>query len=240
MDKEGKGHVEIILAFILFIAAVGFALYFFNPGNTPKLADTYLDYLFREISQNVSVEVETFSVILNSAALTAGGKTAVAVDFADVGGNAVAETDESILLETSRIGEIVYIQKPQNLGWQELGLIYVTFSEYFPAGTFSQEELNEEYYEIGSSQKKNAALEKKFEELSDSYVSNYEFLKGREMFNIPDTVNFGFSLEFGDGTKIEATREIPSGLEIYSKTEKIKILKTEGEIVFADLTLKVW
>ena len=60
--KKGISHIEIILAFVLFIGFVGFALFFFRPTDTSRLVDTSLIYTFDEIEKKAGVEVGEYVV----------------------------------------------------------------------------------------------------------------------------------------------------------------------------------
>src|SRR3972149_179481 len=68
MNKRSASHVEMVFSFILFVAAIGFALYFFRPTDSSRLVETSFDYLFREIEKNVSTEVFIFSAKINHSA----------------------------------------------------------------------------------------------------------------------------------------------------------------------------
>ena len=66
-NKRGLGHIEAILAFVLFIGFLIFAFYFFSPfsgGN--RLLDSSIDYAFREININTSIDMESYSVVINN------------------------------------------------------------------------------------------------------------------------------------------------------------------------------
>ena len=68
MEKRGIGHLEVILSFIIFIAAVGFALYFFSPTNGNRLGDSSLTYTLDEVEKNASSDILIYSVKVNNSA----------------------------------------------------------------------------------------------------------------------------------------------------------------------------
>ena len=61
MTKRGLTHIEVLLSFLIFMGFVVFALYFFSPFQTSRLVDSSLDYAFREIIKNTTIEIETYS-----------------------------------------------------------------------------------------------------------------------------------------------------------------------------------
>ena len=66
MEKRGLSHIEVILSFFIFVSFVLFAIYFFSPSKTSRIVDSSLSYTLDEVKKNISVELESFSVILNS------------------------------------------------------------------------------------------------------------------------------------------------------------------------------
>lgn len=131
---------------------------------------------------------------------------------------------------------IAYIKTEDN--WNSVEIIILKFSEEFSDTETLFAELNESFYETSSSGFKELVSEKKMSRLSDFYENNYFALK--EQFNLPDRVNMGFSLVFSDDDKILAEREKLSGLEVFSQTKRIEVLRLNGGTAFADLNVKLW
>jgi hypothetical protein len=75
-------------------------------------------------------------------------------------------------------------------------------------------------------------------ELKNDYNSNYLGLK--EKFNLPNRVNFGFSLIFDDNSKIEGLRNVPRNTEVYSASGRVEVLRKDGKIEFANLVVRIW
>lgn len=65
--------MEIILSFVLFITFLGLAFYFFNPLGEGRLVDSTLSYAFREIENEVSTLLETYSVDVDVEGAGRGG-----------------------------------------------------------------------------------------------------------------------------------------------------------------------
>lgn len=235
MKKRGMSHVEVILAFVMFVAAVSFALFIFSPGGGDRIVDSSLEYAFREIRENASVEIETFSVVLDPAGI--GVAQEIALSIAGTEGNSMARTRDGAVVSSMKSGDLVYLHRNS---WAGVEFIEISFSEEFQAGSVDPVEVDEDFYEIGSSRKEMVVSERKFIELSDSYDENYENLKGRSGFNLPERVEFGFALEFDDGTEIKAEKEVPTGLEIFLDTQRVEVIRTDGRVEFADMTVKVW
>jgi hypothetical protein len=240
MKKRGIGHIEIILAFILFITAVGFGLYFFSTSNTSRIADTTLTYAFREIEKNTSTSVEVFLVSMNRSNIF-GSPSEVAFNFSGVPGNTSVQRYNGRILNSSRGGiggELVYVSSSN---WMGEDILYVMFGEEFKEdGVPTNSVHNSTYYRIGSSEIKNLLSEKRFRALNESYYLDYRGLKGQGNFNLPDRADFGFSLVFDDGYSIVAESNIPEGFEIFSETKRWEVLREDGSIMFANLIVRVW
>jgi len=71
--KRGISHIEMILSFVIFVSAVGLALYFFSPTDSSRLVESTLGYSLREIGQNTSVTLEGVSIGINHSASPGGG-----------------------------------------------------------------------------------------------------------------------------------------------------------------------
>src|SRR3989344_2949597 len=98
MNKKGMSHVEIILSFVIFITAVGFALYFFNPGDSDRLVESSLTYAFTEISENTSLEIKIFTVLIKHD--NPINENSIAFNFSGIGEETRVETYEGVLLNS--------------------------------------------------------------------------------------------------------------------------------------------
>jgi hypothetical protein len=235
MEKRGIGHIEIILSFMIFIVAVGFGLYFFNTGDSTRLVDSTLTYAFREIEENTTALVTIYSVDLSEEKI--GVVTTIALDFPGVEGRARVVNYEGQKLDSSRSGSLVFVHSNN---FANDAFLFVMFGEEFQDDSVLPVEHNSTYYQIGSSETKDVISEAKFIELRDIYASDYGGLKGQGNFNLPDRIDFGFSLFFDDGQEIVAEKNIPDNFEVFSERKRLEVLKESGDIVFADLVVKVW
>src|SRR3989344_282914 len=93
--KKAGAHIEIILAFIIFFSVIGFALYFFSPLKSSRIVDSTLDYAFAEIIKNVSVDIDTYTVIINAGEGINAGEVAQLEIEGEEGNKNVRVTDDS-------------------------------------------------------------------------------------------------------------------------------------------------
>jgi hypothetical protein len=74
--------------------------------------------------------------------------------------------------------------------------------------------------------------------LNDSYYNDYLLLK--KQLGIPTEVDFAFELEFPNGYKISATRDIPLRAQVFAETQIKETLRTDGTTEFANFMVKIW
>jgi len=232
MNKRGVGHLEIILAFVLFVAAVFFALYFFSPVDQSRLIDSSLQYAKDEIIKNTTVGLITYTAKLNVSA----GVNAIAINFSSVplNMNVKVTNSQGILINSTKSGSAVYLQGP----FQGNDFITIMFCEDFN-NTFmiNPVQVNTNYYQIASTNSESIISEKRILELKEAYEQDYPYLKKK--FNLPGRINFGFSLDFPNLDKIKSEKEI-SGQEVYSDNKEVKVLRLNNDIVSATLYVKIW
>lgn len=242
---RGQGHLEVILSFVIFIAALGFALYFFRPTNTARLADTSLDYVFRAIEKNASTIVVEYSVKIDNASIIEDN-------------NKEGNHDKKILklkkprglqtfptLVKTRGGTILNSDSSDGLnikiksdsGWEGIDFIFLDFNENFTSDSVSGSELpNDKYYTLGGSYSDNVISKDVVLRLNKTYYADYYALKSS--FNIPTKVNFGFALQL-DSESISTMNTVPRGLPIFSQQRREKVLDN-GQVVYGNLIVNVW
>jgi len=236
--KKGVSHIEIILSFIIFIGAVSAGLYFFNPISTSKLTDVTFDYAVREIEKSSSTTITSFSVGINNTAIgyamydkdvigimIEGVQTGMATNTSDLNGNG---------LKSKREGDNVYVE------WDNKDFIKIDFNEEFEDDSLSTSgiSIDEDFYDIASSNKETMLSEKKILELNKSYHLDYFAL--HDNFNLPSRTNFGFELDFGNGDTINVDRDKPDNINIFSESKRVKVLRKNGDRKFADLIVRLW
>lgn len=243
MVKRGMSHIEVILSFFIFIGVVMFALYFFNPAQSSRVVDSSLSYALSELKRNASVEIESFSVILN---LTTESDDVAEIELKGAANEADSkkvrvESIGSAAANSEEIaGEKIRFSIIPEFYSGESGKAIVKFSEDFelsapPAGgSYVQRGA----YRIISEGKKKILSEKRILLVNKTYYERYNDL--RREFNLPGRTSFGFLAEFGSGEKIECKKDIPRGVEVFSNKERIEVLRLNGRTEFADLTVMVW
>jgi len=231
MKKGGTSHIETILSFVIFMAVLTFALYFFSPSDSTRLVDSSLTYGFREIERNTSVDVEIFSISV----VGTGGNSVIGFGVAGIPTEKKSRVEDinGNVVGSWRDADVVYF----NVSSME-NFYNVELNEEFVESPLANGVFDENYYEIASSEKKEVISEKKFAELGAFYDADYNSLK--KMFNLPNRVQIGFSLEFADGSSINAEREIPDGFEVFSDKRRAEILRRSGEREFGELNVWVW
>ncbi|MBS3065956.1 hypothetical protein J4229_02840 [Candidatus Pacearchaeota archaeon] len=229
MEKKGAGSIEFILAFVLFAGFSAAALYFFNPSGGTKNLDYSRDYTMRELIENVSVKLEIYSVILT------GNEPRISMRFSGINplANVYATDYYGNKMPAWRNGEYVCIERDNN---EDFSTIY--FSEDLPYAGDSPNCPQSEKYKIASSLSNKVISENKILALNKSYNSDYILLK--RQLKIPEDTDFSFLLEFQDTSKIGIDKTISVTRSILSETDRVEVLKTNGNVQFGRLTVKVW
>ena len=231
MLKRGTSHIEFVLAFVLFIGFLIFALMFFNPLDNARVLGSSLEYAFDEVSESLTSELNVFSVSLKNVD-PALNLIRIPVSNEEDFNVRVLDANNSEL--TSRYdfasGHVIVDRENNNF-------IYVLFSEDFNVGGASGGAVVDTH-EISSSDNRKVISEKKAVLLKGSYENNYEVLKNQ--MNLPGRIDFSFQLTFNDGSSIIGQKNIPGGLEVESRRERVETIRENGGIEFADLIVKVW
>lgn len=254
MTKRGTSHLEIIFAFILFVLAVGFALYFFSPRSSDMLVDSSIDYAFREIIKNTSGPIYTYALTINNEnnqIRTQNGEDILAIEIEDMpevyGFKAIglpgSNFTKIIMKRNSTNKKIYYLENETRTTWKNKDFLYLKFSENLTIleateTLYNNVKLNRSFYSIGSVNRDEIVFESRMIELKNAYETDTRGVNNA--FNLPGRVNFGFYVIFADGSKIEAKRNISEKSEVFSKSRRIEILRTNGEIEFAELIVRVW
>tara|TARA_Y100000310_G_scaffold345769_1_gene469616 strand:- start:5541 stop:6245 length:705 start_codon:yes stop_codon:yes gene_type:complete len=234
MKKKGVSHIEIILSFLLFVGFVGAALYFFSPVDSSRLVDSTLSYSFREIQENVSVGVDSYSVKINSD-IYLGVREIIAIGINGISSEKKVRVEDKngVELPSSRIGDKVIVDRGSE------NFVFVKFSEdYINDGILGDVELNESEYELASFSSREEISERRFSDLIDLYGEDVVGLK--EDFNLPNRIDFGFSLRYSGGGEIGTEDEVPGNVEVFSDFRQVVVLRDGGESEFGDLVVRIW
>lgn len=243
MEKRGMSHIEVILAFALFLGAVLFIFYLFNPVHETKVDKIALDELLEGIKSQASTDVTTYWVKINNPSSITDNRIAIDLLFTydsdlvalvkDIDGNSLKNhinkhSNEGILCigdGTNNLPPFISIIVGKDF----------TNSDYNSGCSLTIPE--ESQYKVSSSYKRTILSERKLEELKTVYGSNYQTLKTN--LNILNVNNFDFKVVFS-GKTIESTRTIPEGVEINAINKRMEVLRSNGEIEFADILIRMW
>lgn len=219
MKKKGVGHIEFILSFLLFISATTLALYFFSPAYKTEIISSSLSYSYDSIINDVSVQVEVYYI--------KGGDTNSPVSI-----NIPKIADKGIRIECGD-NKINYGINGNNVCYPfcKLSEVYVS-NEITSSGDYSCVKPKEG--EIVSTLPEKMVSEKKIAELAKE---NYATIK--QDLSIPSGNDFSFSLKLSD-RNISIIKEPPRGLNVYSRSNRIKVLREDGRREYAEFQVRVW
>lgn len=230
MGKKGASNIEFILAFMLFIGFVGAALYLFSPIKNTTIIESSLTYTKNEIIRNITVEIDSYSVKIGEF-----GENRIEIKGIDENKNAWVEDYEGKELPSRKEGNYIYFRI--ETGESEKKFVVIYFSEDFEEGDYTGSAGSIDF-QLASSTSGKIISEERISRLKEAYESDYKSLK--EQRDIPPGLDFSFSLEFPNGDKITAEKEIPSRAEVFSKTEIREVLRKDGTSEFAYLTVRAW
>ena len=227
MEKKGLGHVEVIASFVLFIAGVGFVLYYFMPliSYNSDNSVNVMDGLIEMVQSKISV----YSVIVNGG----NSNVVIAVRINETGNFSVF--DDSGIKESKRIGEIIYIEG----NWNDKKKISIVFSEDLPdsSSEIKSAKENSALYKIGAVQKMKVISERKIKEINTSYYENYSSIA--EKLELGKMNNFNLIFDI-NGREINMQKEIPVGLEIGSAEKNVLVLMENGKIGYGKIEVQEW
>ncbi len=245
MNERGISHIEVMLSFLIFIGFVVFAFYFFSPAQTSRIVESATSYAFREIIESTSTEVESYYVKMDVSDESSNSEfRKIKIPGIDNMKNVRAENKLGQFVEAWREGasdNINFKADSVHDGNPSEGFAIFRFSEDInpeSPGSGGGGQLKDNEYSIISSDKIEFVSEKKIRALNASYYDDYEKLK--QQFNMPSSVNFEFSIVLDSGEEIEAKRERPKGVEVFSNVRRIEVLREDGSVMFADLILRIW
>ena len=237
MHKKGASSLEFILAFVLFASFTVAVLYFFNPVKTLKNMDYSRDYTLNKIIENTSVDLDSYSIIIDQSALSpiiieipgmGNEKHVGAVNYGGVMVDAKRKSIDEFCVDISNI-DIINNKK--------FATLYFSEDIAESTGLSCIQDLDKSKYNIASSLTDKVISESRFLLLNNSYP-DYSALKTQ--LGIPADVDFSFSLILGEikivagGPPEEITREI------FSETVRKEVLGTDGIPQFGELTVSVW
>ena len=228
--KGGFGHVEAVLTLVIFIAFIASAFIFFNPFRTNRTLSSTLDYAWREIDGYAKETLDSYSIVLKPSV----------PQFVALKILGSPEKNASVL--NSSGGPVNHFNNNANINFVKPrdNFVVIQYSNNFNNGNSSVigTMITENDYSISSSDSVEILFEDKLLALNYSYYSDYIGIK--KQFNLPNRVNFGFLVQFSDGSKITALNNVSSESDIESKIDKIMIVRNSGKREYAEVIVKVW
>ncbi len=227
--RRGFGHVEAVITLVIFIAFIVFAFTFFSPFRASRTLTSTLDYSWREVEDFTSNKVDYYSVVLSS---ISPASVSLLIPGIELNASVIDSSGNSIPSYNDQFG--VNFAKPTD------NFVVIRYSKHFRKGSsIIGVPLTANDYSISSSDTKSVSFESLFLKLNDTYYSNYTGLK--KQFNLPNRVQFGFSVFFSDGSKIESYQNIPSGVEVISKNDRVLIIRNSTlKEEYAEVNVQVW
>jgi len=259
MDKRGIGHVEVVLASVLFISAMVFILSFVDIENDTNAGEAALASVSSLFQKETQTEVVSYSVLIKK---TTGNPAIPTPNIINIELPEEITNDQEIRVETIITGNPQKLPAQKNptnprqiavdRGSNDITLIYIILSEEIDAvpATLTAPAHEPAYYQVLSRSENKMLAETKMRALQASYESDY--LAFRQTLGIGERINFGmsatwFNPEVIDPTTlapkqdfIKAERDIPSRVDVTAQNVRQEILLQDGQRVFADIIIKTW
>jgi len=239
MEKRGSSHIEMVFAFILFIAVVLFVFYFFSYKSQvydPSLSD----YAFTQIEKKISSNVLEYTIAINASVNPSKRIIALNISLFDSSnGIAVKNYSGSPLKYKLNVNELNVNEL--NVDRESNNFFYVVISKYINLSEDNIliiESLNLSEYTLASVKNSTIISEKKFLELNKSYNEDYPALK--EILGIGSKNDFSSSMKFSKVDYINMNMQIPEGYQVYAKTKRVEVIRENGLETFADVQVSVW
>ncbi len=233
MYQRGMSHVEIILASVLFIGAVLFALYFFTTKHTSE-DPSFTPYLLEQLSRNTSVGVEQYSLALSAPESTTFLAVNLSRTFAGVGVQVVNYT--GAILPSSLEHDIIYFERQGN---EKLVFVRVSPDLRTAYGTVhSKGQVQEHLYALASKTNITLLSEQRLLALNTTYTKEYEQTKAA--LGLGAGYELGIAVSFSEGDRILMEKPLLLKTTVYAKTKRVEILRTDGRFVFGDVEVKIW
>ncbi len=239
LSNKGVGHIEIILAFLLFTSATFLIFSILNVRQGPTTNDSSLRYVAYELKKAAQTEVLIYSVVININ--TPESQDIIAIELPEEIPSdwSVRVENYSGLLLPSSIAKsdrrIVYVNRSGS------NFFYIAVSKDIPDSRISFSALpsqNKEGYSISSTKREFLLSEKNVRRLNTTYYQDYEGLK--RQLKLSGRLDFTFELGFGEEDFIKAAQDIPKRTNVAAEKQRQKILRETGEQRFADFEVIIW
>jgi len=232
MNKKGLSHIEFVVSFVIFIGFIVFAFVFFNPLQSQRTLKSTMDYAWIEVSEEGRERVETYSVSIYP--LFDPSLMRINIPGVPLYYNASVEDEIGNTISTHRGNSgVVYFNRSGG------DFFRIKYSSAIDNGApiLGTTAIGNSQYAISSSEIRDLYFEKLLLELNQSYYLNYLGLK--QELNLPNRMEFGFVVTLNN-KQISAVNQIPEGIEVLSKNDRVEIIRISGQREYADLRVIVW
>ncbi len=252
MEKRGMGHVEVILAFVLFISAIVFILSFVDFDADTKTEEAALAYVTSRIEEASTTRVIMHTVSIQSMSGDPAQPTPQVLTL-ELPEELPAEYGLRVEAVTSGAPQKLQAQKhpanPQQIvvdrgtGRATLVRIILSMEITAMAASLTPPVHDPSAYKFLSRSEKELLAERKLRSLSEAYAANYGTF--RESLAIASRINTAFSASWPNPEAakqdfIKAERDIPSRVDVIAHNLRQEMLLPDGQRVFADVIIRVW
>jgi hypothetical protein len=244
ISKGGQEHVEMIIAFTIFISFVIFLFVLFNPFK-PKPNEALVNNLYLNMKENMSVSLLTVSVKINDSGTDVSQCFKINISDLECKGEAkkiIVKDKAGVIARSNKSADgIISIQPGATSADNYFFTLYC--SEELLEGTpFLQIDCAEfkkgENYTVGIIVTRNLWSENKSAKFESEYKNSYDKLKGRF---VPPANDFKFAiLNETQGIVYNGTKEIPRGVNVDSGTIPIDLLDSDAIIKKGSVNILVW
>lgn len=242
-SKKGQEHVEMIIAFTIFISFVIFLFVLFNPFKS-KPNEALVNNLYLNMKQNMSVSLLTVSIKINDTGTEVNPCFKINISDLECKGGVkkiiVKDKAGEIAPSNKSADGIITIQPGANPLNNDFFTLYCSeeLTEILPAPLDCAELKKGENYTVGIIVTRNLWSEDKGAKFADEYKYRYDKLK--EQF-VPPANDFKFAiLNETQGIVYNGTKEIPKGVNVDSGTIPIDLLDSNATIKKGSVNILVW
>ena len=232
-SKNAYGHLEMIIAFTLFVGFVGFLVIFVRPSDNSTLSDSVATALKDSFLDSVKTNYTRFFVSIKSSSSdscfsidldertfkypSTGGFVERAIDGARV--DSKIDPEYKITANSGK------------------GSYYVSISpEFDTSGVTSFTCSLGTDYALGSIDEKNLVSRKGLDEIKGRYENDYNSLRAE--LGLP--VTFDFAIVSDDLPEINMDLAVPDNSEVVAVEASDDVLFSDGEVRSVRFIFKVW
>ncbi len=239
MQKRGSSHIEMVIAFILYITTISLAIYLFNPTPIAKKPDFSAQDVEGALFAQAGIPVTTYEVMINN---TNGQITSpqILIDLnADqIGQERVVNASGAVLNSSMQAHSQVSVAWDKDNGT----LLYLSFGEDFQSPGLIKDStvtVNENFTYILGKTTLLYISENKMLASNNSYYNDYIGFK--HSLHLSDFVDFGFTLypSYTEGI-IYANRSVPNGISVSSESKVMPIQRSNGTLTYGGWEVKIW